>query len=262
MKKQKKEIQKGITLISLIITIIILLILAGVVLNLTLGEKGIFRLASLAGKNYMDAENKELDELEKLFSSILVAENGQITLTTEELNTYIDRKVEEKIQTTRDELNVTKTELEATKTSLAQIAQMVSDLNTTIASLQAKDTKLETSINNLENYTYTELANTNSTTEGHIENLKYNLINYKYVMIVYKTAEGNYYCSGMISVEFFKTMNKNFNVSSTDCAAISKYCSDDKVFLKVFKARDSYFLWDKIKFPQIIIKSAKKFHKK
>ena len=37
--------QKGITLIALVITIIILLILAGVVINLTLGENGIIRLA-------------------------------------------------------------------------------------------------------------------------------------------------------------------------------------------------------------------------
>ncbi len=65
LKSKKTNINKvvksnGITLIALIITIIVLLILAGVTINLTLGENGIFRTAEMAGKNYMDAQDKEL----------------------------------------------------------------------------------------------------------------------------------------------------------------------------------------------------------
>ncbi len=56
----KKTNSKGITLIALIITIIVLLILAGVTINLTLGENGIFRTAEMAGKNYIDAQDREL----------------------------------------------------------------------------------------------------------------------------------------------------------------------------------------------------------
>ncbi len=56
----KKANSKGITLIALIITIIVLLILAGVTVNLTLGENGIFRTAEMSGKNYMEAQNREL----------------------------------------------------------------------------------------------------------------------------------------------------------------------------------------------------------
>ncbi len=62
-KERKTKVQSrntGITLIALIITIIVLLILAGVTINLTLGEKGIFRTAEMAGKNYMDAQDREL----------------------------------------------------------------------------------------------------------------------------------------------------------------------------------------------------------
>ena len=51
---------KGITLIALVITIIVLLILAGVTINLTLGENGIFRTAEMAGKNYTQAQEQEL----------------------------------------------------------------------------------------------------------------------------------------------------------------------------------------------------------
>ena len=51
---------KGITLIALVITIIVLLILAGVTINLTLGENGIFKTAEMAGKNYTQAQEQEL----------------------------------------------------------------------------------------------------------------------------------------------------------------------------------------------------------
>ncbi len=60
MRKVKRKSNSGITLIALIITIIVLLILAGVTINLTLGENGIFRTAENAGKNYMDAQDREL----------------------------------------------------------------------------------------------------------------------------------------------------------------------------------------------------------
>ena len=54
----KKNI-KGITLIALVITIIVLLILAGVTINLTLGQNGIFKTAEQAGKEYSEAEARE-----------------------------------------------------------------------------------------------------------------------------------------------------------------------------------------------------------
>lgn len=52
--------QKGITLVALVITIIVLLILAGVTLSLTLGDNGIFKTAEWAAKNYTNAQTKEL----------------------------------------------------------------------------------------------------------------------------------------------------------------------------------------------------------
>ncbi len=70
----KKE--RGITLIALIITIIIMLILAGVVLNLTIGERGIFKTAQGAAKNYINASDKELAELDKFDNDIGEIING------------------------------------------------------------------------------------------------------------------------------------------------------------------------------------------
>jgi len=62
--------EQGITLIALIITVIVLLILAGVTINLTLGDNGIFRTAEQAARNYKDAENKELGLLEEFTSNV------------------------------------------------------------------------------------------------------------------------------------------------------------------------------------------------
>lgn len=55
--------QKGITLIALIITIILMLILAGVVLSLTIGENGLISTAEHAVQKNSEAEAKEKLEL-------------------------------------------------------------------------------------------------------------------------------------------------------------------------------------------------------
>ena len=65
----KSGSEEGITLIALIITIVVLLILAGVTLNLTLGERGIFNIAKKAGENYTNASEKELADLDNLLES-------------------------------------------------------------------------------------------------------------------------------------------------------------------------------------------------
>ena len=57
----KKE--RGITLVALVVTIIILLILAGVTLSLALGEGGIFDKAKNAADRYSDASKNEAGQL-------------------------------------------------------------------------------------------------------------------------------------------------------------------------------------------------------
>ena len=53
----KKE--KGITLIALVVTIIILLILAGVTLSLALNNDGLFKRAQNVADKYSDAQDRE-----------------------------------------------------------------------------------------------------------------------------------------------------------------------------------------------------------
>lgn len=50
--KQKFKNEKGITLVALVITIIVLLILAGVTLSMVMGDSGIFGKANSAKQNY------------------------------------------------------------------------------------------------------------------------------------------------------------------------------------------------------------------
>ncbi len=84
---------KGITLITLIVTIIILLILAGVTLNLLTGENGILKQATNAVDNYSDAAEKELSDLKNLDQFIDSFSNKkhntpQTDLTLQNINLY------------------------------------------------------------------------------------------------------------------------------------------------------------------------------
>ena len=51
----KKNNDSAISLIALVITIIVLLILAGITISLTVGQDGILKRAQEAGKNYTNA---------------------------------------------------------------------------------------------------------------------------------------------------------------------------------------------------------------
>ena len=67
----KKE--KGITLVALVVTIIILLILAGVTLSLALKGNGIFNKTKNAVERYTDAsenETQQIDEFEDVYSNV------------------------------------------------------------------------------------------------------------------------------------------------------------------------------------------------
>lgn len=58
--------QKGITLVALVITIIVLLILAGITISLVIGNNGILNRAKEAGGTYTNAANNEANNLNTL----------------------------------------------------------------------------------------------------------------------------------------------------------------------------------------------------
>ena len=61
-KKQKLQ-DRGITLIALVVTIIILLILAGVTLNIALSDGGLFSKTKEAAKKYQIEADRETLEM-------------------------------------------------------------------------------------------------------------------------------------------------------------------------------------------------------
>lgn len=57
--------QKGITLVALVVTIIVLIILAGVSIALVLGDNGIITRARAGRNNYIVAANEEAAEFNR-----------------------------------------------------------------------------------------------------------------------------------------------------------------------------------------------------
>ena len=71
MKKKTSTREKGITLIALIVTIIVLLILAGVTINLAVNNQGIFNKAKTATRAYKNASEEEEASLALLENEIV-----------------------------------------------------------------------------------------------------------------------------------------------------------------------------------------------
>ena len=73
IKKLTKKITKqakGITLIALVVTIIVLLILAGVAISLSIGNNGIFKRAQNSVEVWDEASKNEQDEMDKAIGAI------------------------------------------------------------------------------------------------------------------------------------------------------------------------------------------------
>ena len=91
MKKKTSTREKGITLIALIVTIIVLLILAGVTINMAVSDQGIFNKAKTATRAYKNATEEE---------------EASLALLENEIDKYIpkndDSKVSEEITYTEN----------------------------------------------------------------------------------------------------------------------------------------------------------------
>ena len=70
MRKISKKENLGITLIALVITIVALIILATVVINLSLGQNGLFNKAKYASQSYKNAQDYEEAEIAKATNEI------------------------------------------------------------------------------------------------------------------------------------------------------------------------------------------------
>ena len=79
MNKNKVKNSKAITLIALVITIVVLIILAGVTINLTLSQNGIFNKAKDARELYINAQEDEQEKINEITEQITTGEfsNGE-----------------------------------------------------------------------------------------------------------------------------------------------------------------------------------------
>ena len=94
MKRFYKKENLGITLIALVITIVILIILAAVIINLSLGNNGIFNRAKSAKEQYQNATQYEETEIAKASNEIdsyVDGNRGTVTLTEVQYNNLMDR---------------------------------------------------------------------------------------------------------------------------------------------------------------------------
>ena len=84
--------ETGITLIALIITVILMLILAGVVISLTIGKSGIIEIGKQAVKDYKAAEIKEKNDINSISDIINNPSNIKVNCK------YLDNQNEKEIK--------------------------------------------------------------------------------------------------------------------------------------------------------------------
>ena len=100
MQKQKNK-QRGITLIALVVTVIVLIILAGVSIAMLVGENGIITQAQIAKEETEQAEKKENNDLSKVEDLIDRYANGNKSLSAvtgdETTNTIVYDKYGNKV---------------------------------------------------------------------------------------------------------------------------------------------------------------------
>ena len=83
-KKNNKRIAKllkkakGVTMLALVVTIIVLLILAAITLSLAVGENGIIKRAQLARDKAKNASIAEEEEINKVIEEINSSKNGSL----------------------------------------------------------------------------------------------------------------------------------------------------------------------------------------
>lgn len=95
MKKITRE-NKGITLVSLVITIVIMLILASIVITLAIGDKGIITRAKEAIELYKKAEENEKVQLNNLYTQ-LASVNGDEGISVGEITSIVEQIIDNKL---------------------------------------------------------------------------------------------------------------------------------------------------------------------
>ena len=96
MKRKEQKTQRGITLIALVITIIVLLILAGVAINMAINSDGLFGKANEATQRWNEAVKKDEEAITNLTESWeqdkTTIKKGSTTLKVGDIVNYDETK--------------------------------------------------------------------------------------------------------------------------------------------------------------------------
>ena len=164
-KKTKIQENKAITLIALVITIIVLIILAGVAINLAFGQNGLVARAKMARGQYSTAEAKEKLEQEILNVQIQAVQEGK------EFNL---KYLKEKIDKTKYEITLDDEENPTT----AVIKEIGSNYYLTVDS-KLKVTKVEEKAPKLQYIKFSELTWTSGKASVELSTKEAGTIEYK-----------------------------------------------------------------------------------
>ena len=131
----KKE--NGITLVSLVVMVIILMILAGISINLTIGDNGIITKAKEAKQNIILAGEAEAMQLNQLYYEL---ETGG-ELTEDEESSKKDKIIallQKQVEELQKQVATLQTENEELKKQIQELTEQIANLQKEIADLKAQ----------------------------------------------------------------------------------------------------------------------------
>ena len=122
----KRRSEKGITLVALVITIIILIILAGVSINALIGENGLIGRAKLAKEQYTNATIDEQEKLNELEAQLAMGQKPGLPEITTDTEVGVQVKLPDKWATETGRYISTSTGLEVTSATKGATVYAVS----------------------------------------------------------------------------------------------------------------------------------------
>ena len=138
MKPKYNQTENGITMVSLVVTIIILIILAGVSINVTIGDNGLITKAKQSKQNILLAGEAEAIQLNQLYHDLDIS--GELTEDEE------STKKDEIIALLQKQVEELQKQVEALKTENAELKKQIEELRSQIASLQKEVEELRKQI--------------------------------------------------------------------------------------------------------------------
>ena len=227
-----KENNKAITLIALVVTIVVLIILAGVAISLTLGDNGIFNKAKYGKEQYQIAEAKE--HIEMKITELQVKMEGKATL--QDVIDYLSDDEETTYYVSLDQIASTTGETTVGDASEVYVVYKVyqfkvdKKLKTEFISIVSTNNTndFEISIEE-ENGSYFTIDASDATSEGN------QIATYKYYInneLKNESSQSSYTVTGVeLSTQYEVKVIAIDNQGKTNTSKVKKYTTSNKQYL-------------------------------